>query len=73
MGILYITEYAGLMDAGAPGGHGQVPQEPPGSRWIGIGGAHSQQLDRGAQRRQGRAELVSRIGDEAPLGGEGRL
>lgn len=29
MGILYITEYAGLMDAGAPGGHGQVPAEPP--------------------------------------------
>jgi len=29
MGILYITEYAGLAPAGAPGGWGQVPQDPP--------------------------------------------
>jgi len=29
MGILYITECAQLMPAGAPGGLGRVPQEPP--------------------------------------------
>jgi len=29
LGILYITEYAQLAPAGAPGGWGQVPQEPP--------------------------------------------
>jgi len=29
MGILYITECTQLMPAGAPGGLGRVPQEPP--------------------------------------------
>jgi hypothetical protein len=29
MGILYITEYAQLMPAGAPAGQGQLPMEPP--------------------------------------------
>jgi hypothetical protein len=29
MAVLYITEYAQLMPAAAPGGVGQVPMEPP--------------------------------------------